>query len=352
MGEKNDILYEYLGNPAIFADFINVSLFAGEKQVNPESVKDYNEVYNTRLYDRRGRTKHLKRERDRLKKVYDDCQYVVLGEENQDKLHPFMPFRCMEYDVVEYGRQTKNLKVKNKKDGSLSGEEYLAGIKMSDRLMPVITIVFYHGKKPYDSCKTLHDMLDFSGNNAKYKPFAADYKMNLVTLDTLDESLFETGLRELIGVMKRSDNKEKLREYCNENRERLENLDEDTYDAISVMINQKNLIELKKTNQKDGGMVNMCKAIEDMVEEGRIEGKAEGRIEGKAEGRIEGRLEGKIEEKLEGIRRQREKGYAVEDIADNVDMEVVLANQIIEVIEKKPQISNEEIISRFELVEN
>jgi len=78
-------------------------------------------------------------------------------------------------------------------------------------------------------------------------------------------------------------------------------------------------------------MLDMCKAIEDMVEEGKQEGKFEGRFE----------------EKLEGIRRQRKKGYTVEDIADNAGMEEHFASQIIELIQKNPQISNQEIISRL-----
>lgn len=140
-----------------------------------------------------------------------------------------------------------------------------------------------------------------------------------------------------IGIMKRSDDKKKLREYCDENRALLENLDEDTYNIISVMINQKNLLELKKTNQ-DGGKVNMCKAIEDMIEDGRIEGILEGRIEGILEGGIE------------GIRRQRIKGYDIKEIADNVSMEEYTVKQIIELIEEEPNISNQEIISTLELI--
>ena len=333
MGEKNDVMYEYLGNPAVFADFVNVCLFEGKGEIQPENVKEYSELYHAALSDRGNQKKYLKRERDHLRKIYKDCQYVVIGEENQDELHPFMPLRCLEYDIMEYNRQTKKLKAENRKNAGLKNGEYLAKLKQSDQLVPVVTIVFYHGKKPYDSCKTLHDMLDFSGENAKYKPFAADYKMNLVTLDSLDETLFETGLRELVGVMKRSDDKQRLKVYCDENRERLENLDIDTYNTISVMINQRNLQRLKKTNQENGG-VNMCKAIEDMIEDGRIEGK----------------LEGKFDERINGIRRQRKKGYATAEIADNVDMEEDSVNQIIELIEKKPDISNEEIISSLELI--
>ena len=39
----------------------------------------------------------------------------------------------------------------------------------------------------------------------------------------------------------------------------------------------------------------MCKAVQDLKESGRIEGRREGRIEGRREGRIEGRREGRKE---------------------------------------------------------
>ena len=38
----------------------------------------------------------------------------------------------------------------------------------------------------------------------------------------------------------------------------------------------------------------MCKAITDLIEDGRIEGREEGRIEGREEGRKEGELRGTI----------------------------------------------------------
>ncbi len=46
----------------------------------------------------------------------------------------------------------------------------------------------------------------------------------------------------------------------------------------------------------------MCKAFEDMKEEGRLEGKEEGRLEGKEEGRLEGKIEGRLEGRLEAVR--------------------------------------------------
>ena len=42
------------------------------------------------------------------------------------------------------------------------------------------------------------------------------------------------------------------------------------------------------------GVVNMCKAVEEMLEDSKLEGRAEGRVEGRVEGRAEGRKEGII----------------------------------------------------------
>ena len=39
----------------------------------------------------------------------------------------------------------------------------------------------------------------------------------------------------------------------------------------------------------------MCKALADMIEDGRIEGRIEGREEGRIEGREEGRIKGRTE---------------------------------------------------------
>ena len=53
----------------------------------------------------------------------------VIGMENQDKVHEFMPLRCMEYDVLEYSRQMREQVWENRREGKLSSAEYLSGVK-------------------------------------------------------------------------------------------------------------------------------------------------------------------------------------------------------------------------------
>ncbi len=45
VGEKNDVLCTWLEKPAIFADFINGSLFQGKKYIVPEELSDISKTY-------------------------------------------------------------------------------------------------------------------------------------------------------------------------------------------------------------------------------------------------------------------------------------------------------------------
>ena len=52
------------------------------------------------------------------------------------------------------------------------------------------------------------------------------------------------------------------------------------YDLICIMSHTKRLRDLKKKYQEQGGNYNMCKAIDEMIQESRNEGKLEGKLEG------------------------------------------------------------------------
>ena len=83
--------------------------------------------------------------------------------------------------------------------------------------------------------------------------------------------MVKTGLKQLFGVMKRSEDKKALREYIEENADEFSHLDEETFDVMSVMVNQKYLVKYKESCKSERGEMDMCKAIEDIREEGREE---------------------------------------------------------------------------------
>lgn len=269
MGKKNRVICGCLEKPEKFADFINGSLYEGRQVLLPHEVKNSPTVY----------TKE-ERTRDILRMVHNGENYVLIGLENQDSVHYAMPVRCMEYDALEYKRQLKELGEKNErrrkeKKTAMSGSEFLSGMKKEDRLIPVVTIVFYHGEEEYDGCRSLHDMLHFVKENEIFKQYIPNYHINLVTLRELREENFHTDVRELIGFMKRRRSKKALEEYCRENKERIRQMEEDTFEAVSVMINQPELIK-KKAIYEEGGKINMCKAMEDWKEELLKEGMERG----------------------------------------------------------------------------
>ncbi len=205
----------------------------------------------------------------------------MIGIEAQDRVDYAMPVRCMEYDVTEYKRQLKELK--NNRKEKLPGEEFFSGMAKDEKLNPVTTIVFYHGKDPYDGCTDLHNMLDLNKENKTFKRFISDYHVNLITANDLDETKFETGMRELVGFLKRQEDKTKLMGYFQENEERIRKMDEETFDTVSILLHlPKKISRLRKSTEGDG--TDMCKAIREWAADERNAGMIEGEKRGQAKG--------------------------------------------------------------------
>ena len=69
-------------------------------------------------------------------------------------------------------------------------------------------------------------------------------------------------------------------EDVEENRERFERLEEDAYDVIAALTNSSELTALKEQYREEGSGINMCQAIREMIEDGRMEGRAQGEVVG------------------------------------------------------------------------
>lgn len=73
---------------------------------------------------------------------------------------------------------------------------------------------------------------------------------------------------------RKSEDKEKLYELVM-NDPAYEKLDEDAYDVIAEYTNMDDIMEMKQEEQK-GDKVNMCRAIREMIEDGREQGREQG----------------------------------------------------------------------------
>ncbi|MCI8925491.1 MAG: Rpn family recombination-promoting nuclease/putative transposase [Lachnospiraceae bacterium] len=300
MGQKNNVICSYLSDAAVFADFINGSIHSGEKVVSPDRLSDRETVSYSKEAPFPGKQQpkkpaYIERRRDSLKAVLGDSHYIVIGIEAQNKVDHAMPVRCMEYDVTEYKRQLTELK--NNRKEKLPGEEFFSGMAKDEKLNPVTTIVFYHGENPYDGCTNLHDMLELDKENQTFKRLVSDYHMNLIRVEDLDETLFETGMQELVGFLKRQGDKKELMDYIEKNRERIEDMDEETFDAVTVLMSiPKKFIKKKEKTEGDSGM---CTAMKEWLADERNAGIMEGEKRGEAKGEIRGK---KIGEKI-GIKK-------------------------------------------------
>lgn len=103
-----------------------------------------------------------------------------------------------------------------------------------------------------------------------------DYPLHILEVQRFKEiDRFKTDIKEVFGFVQRMNDKEQLREFTEANKEHFEHLDEDAYDVISVMTNSMELWEKKEQCRKEGGM-DMCLAIQEMIEDGKREGMQQG----------------------------------------------------------------------------
>jgi hypothetical protein len=114
-------------------------------------------------------------------------------------------------------------------------------------------------------------MLDFTDISEQLKKLVQDYRINVVDIRRLeDTSVFHTDIKEVFDFIKCSNDKNKLIELV-ESREYYRHMEED---AFETAVNYANAEELKIAKEKygEGGKVNMCTAIQELMADSRNEG--------------------------------------------------------------------------------
>ena len=71
---------------------------------------------------------------------------MILGLENQSKIHYAMPLRHMIGDAFSYLKEYKELEAKNKKYKNYKTNMNSYQISKTDRLHPIVTICIYYGE--------------------------------------------------------------------------------------------------------------------------------------------------------------------------------------------------------------
>ena len=300
MGTADIVTKEYMRENAVFADAFNYLIYNGKKVIDPEKLKEMDPIEIALPFgdeeksgedkkrenaSRAGKkTDTVQRYRDVLKSVVvkqdETMSYVLLGIENQTDVHYAMPVRNVIYDALQYGRQVADIAAhhrRNKKDftGKSNGE-YLSGFLREDRIRPVITLVIHFGAEEWDGPLSLHEMM--STRNMELLSFVENYRVHLIDPATLTEEQldqFSTSLKEVMGYIKYSKNKEKLLEFLRTDSHKSMELN-----AVRVI---KAITNTPIEVSEEEGEIEMCKAIEDLISESEARGRAEGEAKGMIE---------------------------------------------------------------------
>ena len=269
MGKKENPLLDYYSQNKRFAQLLNGWLFQGEPHWKAGDLRDADRRQDGR--SEKGRT-YRHKYRDLYKELDDAMVHLFIGAELQEYVDYAMPLRIMDSDVLSYLHQKKSLNRKQT-DGTdkiVTNDEYFSQFSKASRLQPVITLVLYCGEKEWDGARRLHELLDLDKLPSSIRGYVADYPIHLLDVcHTPDERLrqFPPDICFLLMCIKYAKDKEafsRLRELTG-----TAVVSADTCETIAEYLGEPELLE--RGAEAEGGR-NMCKAIRDLVEDGRNEG--------------------------------------------------------------------------------
>ena len=314
MGKADIAVKNWLSDKRRFADLFNGMIFEGKEVILPNELEDMDRETDIIMTDKTGKERGFQRFRDLVKRWNQEIILAVLACEVQDKTHYAMPVRNMLQDGISYTDQIRGLwrsrgygntsKENEWREGKsrqetekLTAEEYLSRFRKTDRIYPVITLVFYYDVKKWDGAVELYDLFGINKASVKeittIKKYIPNYKINLIDAGRVaDITRFHTDLQQVFGMLKYREDKENLKSYMQKKRDYFGQVDVETYQALGVFLRSENkLKEIMDPGEEE--RIDMCKALDDIYEDGVKDGERTGKIAGRKEGREAGREEGR-----------------------------------------------------------
>ena len=206
MGKNNTIIKQWLSDEGRMASLINGCLFSGKQIFKKEHLKREDGVQGVILRTEDGRETVIERYRDLVMTADDGTKIIILACENQDEIHYGMPVRGMLYDAISYTEQIREL-------------------------------------------QKIH-------------------RVNIINPAEIEDlSSLEESLQMVFGMLKYRKDLQGLKTYVEKNREYFSDIDEESYRAAKMMLGAESYWKDIKSKKENGGM-DMCKALEDLRQEG------------------------------------------------------------------------------------
>lgn len=275
--KPDTVLKNYWRNNEQFADLFNAVLFDGEQVIRPEELEDA-DTEESSILEHKEYAESIQASRDNIKiskrSTVHGVEYVLLGNESQQHIHYATPMRVMGYDYGTYKKQYDSNSKKYKTSDGMNEDEYLSGMKKSDKFIPVITVVIYYGDKVWDGATTLHGMLDIPEKIVRY---VNDYKILLVEArqnDLVLHNMNNVDLFNLLEIilddrMPKYEAKKRAIQYGEEHQ-----VDKSVVMTVAGATNSK--IDY---NAFEKGEVTMCTLFDEIAKENEIKGRAKEIVE-------------------------------------------------------------------------
>ena len=290
-GQADTVTKAYMRGNAVFADAFNYLLYDGRAVIDPHDLKEIDPTEIALPFGARDGKENRKQKEETVQKYRDllknavimedgKTAYVLLGIENQTDIHYAMPVKNAIYDALQYDRQVSEIAARHRAERKhqnlekkVSDGEYLSGFYKEDRLIPVITLVIHFGAEEWDGPMTLHEMMEIG--NPELLKYIQDYRIHLIDPSRLTEEeleKFSTSLREVLGYIKYSTNGKQILDFAENNPRMM--MDADAARVIRTITNTP--VEIPEEEER----VDMCKGIEELMEDSRQEGRKEGEASG------------------------------------------------------------------------
>ena len=228
-----------LRDKGCFADLCNYAFFQGRQVIQPEELVSRENDLST-LIGKVDKPTEIKRYRDVVRKASIHGDYVIIGVEHQSTFDEKMIFRILNYDATIYINQ----------------------VESKQEIYPVGSFVFYTGDKEWKSPETLKETL--KNIPPEMEPYINDWRLPVVELKTMDaRKLTNQRLKEVVEISQSmfAGNYDDLR---NNRKIEIENF---------MMAATFTRTKIKREDLPEGDEINMCKAMDQLFQRMRDEGK-------------------------------------------------------------------------------
>ena len=306
MSKFDEAWKDYFKDSSRFADIVNMFCYQGEQVVDPKDVKE----------TKSGGGRFL---RDTVRKVVCGHNIMICGIESQETIDYSLAARIMGYDHMEYEKQIKSIKKRNKdtfaaENKPIEPGELLYKFLKTDRLEPVGTIVIYSGGK-WTGPKSLWELCGIDKKLGKRMRIVNDYPLHIIELTELTEDKlkqFRTDVRQVFSLLKNIGKRDKIKEVI-ETAEGNFRLQEDAGRLIELYCGKKFRTKKEEVKPMPSIRENFERIMQNERADMREEMKDEVRNEVKEEVKEEVREEVRQEFRQEGI-----KGMVQDNIDENV----------------------------------